>query len=70
MMCYTMKFDNKLLVTLTSLGTCAATGFYIMFDLQKVIMPEFDQTNEFILASICLYLDIGRLFYYTTSTTA
>ena len=44
MMCYTMKFEDKLLVLISSLaeksGMCVATGFYIMFDLQKVLIPE------------------------------
>mmetsp|Transcript_26568 Transcript_26568/g.33122 ORF Transcript_26568/g.33122 Transcript_26568/m.33122 type:complete len:252 (-) Transcript_26568:45-800(-) len=68
MMCCTMKFDMKALVVLTSLGMCAATGFYVMFDLQKVVMPELAHTGDYILGTLCIYLDISRLFYYTTTS--
>ena len=69
MMCYTMKFEDKLLVLISSLGMCVATGFYIMFDLQKVLIPELGQTGDYILGVICLYLDFARCFYYTTRSS-
>ena len=70
MMCYTMKFDKEVLVVLTSLGMCAATGIYIIFDLVNVLLPELGHTDDYVLGTICLYLDVARCFYYTTRTSA
>ena len=66
MMCYTMKFDMKAVVVLSSLGMCAITGFYVIFDLTKVIIPELANSGDYILGALCVYLDVTRLCYYST----
>ena len=64
MMLSTMKSQDKTLVFTISLIMCATSGIFIIFDLLYIILPGVADLDDYILASLNLYLDIARLFYY------
>ena len=59
-----MKSQDKTLVFTISLIMCATSGIFIIFDLLYIILPGVADLDDYILASLNLYLDIARLFYY------
>ena len=59
-----MKSQDKALVFTISLIMCATSGIFIIFDLLYIILPGVADLDDYILASLNLYLDIARLFYY------
>lgn len=74
MMLYTMEFKEQPLVVISSILMCAATGFFIVFDLVHILIPAMVDNNvgsdlesgkgDWILAVLNLYLDVPRLFYF------
>ena len=64
LMLSTMKSQDKTLVFTISLIMCATSGIFIIFDLLYIILPGVADLDDYILASLNLYLDIARLFYY------
>lgn len=58
------NFHDKTVIFIVSLLMCAASGIFIIFDLLYIIIPGVADHDDYILAALNLYLDIGRMFYY------
>ena len=54
--------ENKFLFIVLTVGICAISGIFIVFDLVVILIPGAADKEDYILHALSLYLDIVRLF--------